>query len=118
MSTKAITLSELSTLHQTYLNNKATILSADIKKRETETVWFEMNADLKNTLTKILGDSKVDGIRFYFTAYKDVVENGFPENVKDLSKMSVAFVATEKVEGGASTDSTSIMPLNHADLNP
>ena len=118
MSTKAITLSELSTLHQTYLNNKATIISAEIKKRETETVWFEMNADLRNTLTKILADTKVDGIRFYFTAYKDVVENGFPQDVKDLSKMSIAFVATEKAGGAASTDSTSISPLNHGVLNP
>ena len=118
MSTKEITLTQLRDLHQNYLNQKEPLLSAAINKPETQSVWFELNDALRDNLNSILKGANVDGLRVYFTAYKSRAENGFPEDAKDLEKMSVALVATERSSSGAPIDSTNIPPLNHGNQQP
>ncbi|HRB30436.1 MAG TPA: hypothetical protein PK872_02890 [Ferruginibacter sp.] len=118
MSTKEITLAQLRDLHQNYLHQKEPLLSAAINKPETQSVWFELNDALRDNLNSILKGANVDGLRVYFIAYKSREENGFPEDAKDLEKMSVALVATERSSSGASIDSTNIPPLNHGNQQP
>lgn len=75
-------------------------LSTLIGKAETQNIWFEMNADLKNFLTELLKPGReVSGLRIYIGEYdNDTIPSGKPP-ANYLNKLTVGFIATKLVGG-------------------
>ena len=123
----------LQKLHNNYLSHKHKILSNDLgSKLDTKSVWFELNADLRNFLTDTLNDGKVSGIRIYFMEYpamQTVMDDyTIPLKPIDVGQLTVGLVTTADDGTGKHNDYYTQVntgkflmftpPLNHGDLCP
>jgi hypothetical protein len=110
-------------LHNLYLQGTNKVASAAIEKGDTQTAWFELNADFRKFLEAVLKeDSGVTGIRMYFLQNpkdQEVIRGVMtPTKKEDVKQLSLAFVAT-KLEAGRQVDiEKEIEPMNHSSLCP
>ncbi len=119
-------------LHDRYLQRKHKFLTTDLgTKEETKTIWFELNADMRNFLTEVLNDSDVSGIRVYFMAYpeKQIEIDGtlIPIDPNDVNQLTIGLVTTSNAAGGKHPDYPQSIggvkmlvapPMNHGELCP
>ena len=119
-------------LHENFVNGKNRILSDQIKKDDTRTIWFELNDTMKQFLTDVLNKDGITGIKMYFlqnpAEQKDIDGDGklTPANEMDVNQLSVALVATKKSDsltrsGSASSfgeEDFEVPPVNHGTLCP
>ncbi len=114
MATAKINYTDLMDLHKNYEDNKWPILSQAIGKNDTKSVWLEMNQEFRDSLKDILSDTKVNGIRFYLTAYPGSV----PGDPGLESRLSIGYVATIDGGGKPVDDPAGHSPMNHGHLDP
>ena len=119
-------------LHELYLNGKNKILSGQIGKEDTRTIWFELNEPMKQFLTDVLNKDGITGIKMYFLQNPDkqidIDGDGklTPANELDINQLSVGLVATKKTDSLSRGDSASsfgeedfeVPPINHGTLCP
>lgn len=91
-------------LHNLYLQKKHPVLSTDLKtKEETKSIWFKLDATMRDFLNEVLNDKDVSGIRVYLMAYPEKqieIEDGtlIPVDPKDVGQLTIGLVTT-KAEG-------------------
>lgn len=114
MSTAKINYADLLDLHKNYNDKKWPLLTADIGKDDTKSVWFEMNTEFRDSLEHILADPNVNGIRFYFTGYPET----YPTDPNLENRLSIGYVATIEVNGKVVDDPTNHSAMNHGEVDP
>lgn len=119
-------------LHDLYLKQKHKVLSADLKtKEDTKSIWFELNAEMRNFLTEVLNDKDVSGLRVYFMAYPDKQTDFdgvlIPNNPMDVGQITIGLVTTSTSANGKHPDYPESSnnfkmliapPMNHGELCP
>jgi hypothetical protein len=91
-------------LHNLYLSKKHGLLSADLTtKEETKSVWFELDAGMRNFLKEVSSDPLVSGIRVYLMAYpeKQTIMHGvnIPVDPNDINQLTIGLVTTKAGDG-------------------
>lgn len=117
-------------LNRNYIDGKHKVLSAQMTKDETKSIWFELDDTLKSFLTETLTDPKVTGIRMYILQYPktqtEMDGSTVPVNMIDVNQLTVGIVTTEKVGSSqrdypTSSSNTKLLfapPVNHGSLCP
>lgn len=105
---------------------KQDLLSRQIGKDETRSIWFEKDDSLRAFLQGLLDDETVDGIRVYICNYSAITipPGASPDHYKN--KLTVGMVGTMKVgkahhdhpEAGTSKQFLAIDPYNHGKICP
>ena len=132
--TANIPYDKLLELHQEYLDKKHSRLTRTAgNKKDTRTVWFELDASMRAFLSDLLTDTNVSGVRVYLCAYKDKVDNTGPTPIPHkphyLKRLTVGFVATKNGGSGNHPDYPNSLtganknfvmapPQNHGELCP